>query len=162
MPLYNYIYSHSVLFNLLTHHHIHIAKATNHDFDFIKEHIQRFDLDNRNLEYQQFVIAKMDDALCGFVRIRKHNGCDEFCSLGILEAYRQQGIAEALILNLIKLSTQSIYLVCIIPHFFESLGFSIVTVYPPEIVDKLNYCTSNLVVEEPYVVMTYKNEGFVR
>lgn len=141
---------------MLHNPHIRITKAIKQDFDFIKQHIQLFDLDNRDLQFQQFVVAKLQDDIVGFGRIRKHKGCDEFCSLGIIEAYRNQGIAEALILARIELSTQPIYLVCIIPEFFEPLGFTIVTEYPPEILDKLNYCMSELTVPEPYVVMTLK------
>ena len=139
---------------MLQNPHIRITRAIEQDFDFIRQHIQLFDLDNRDLQFQQFVVAKLQDAIVGFGRIRKHKGCDEFCSLGIIEPDRNQGIAEALILARIELSTQPIYLVCIIPEFFEPLGFTIVTEYPPEILDKLNYCISELTVPEPYVVMT--------
>ncbi len=143
---------------MLLNNNISITKAIEQDFDFIKEHIRVFDLDNRDLQFQQFVVAKLNNEILGFGRIRKHKGCDEFCSLGILEAYRNQGIAEALISARIKLSTQPIYLCCIIPAFFEPLGFTIVTDYPLEMLDKLNYCTSELTVEEPYVIMTLSNK----
>ncbi len=143
---------------LLQNPHIQITKAIEQDFDFIKQHIQLFDLDNRDLQFQQFVVAKLDHNVVGFGRIRKHKGCDEFCSLGILESYRHQGIARALTLVCIELSTKPIYLVCIIPEFFEPLGFTIVTEYPPEILDKLNYCISELTVPEPYVVMTLSHK----
>jgi N-acetylglutamate synthase-like GNAT family acetyltransferase len=139
---------------MLQNANIYITKAIEQDFDFIKQHIQLFDLDNRDLQFQQFVVAKLHEDIVGFGRIRKHKGCDEFCSLGIIEPYRNQGIAEALILARIELSTQPIYLVCIIPEFFEPLGFTTVSEYPPEILDKLNYCISELTVPEPYVVMT--------
>ena len=138
---------------MLLHNNISITKATQQDFDFIKEHIRLFDLDNRDLQFQQFIVAKLNDEILGFGRIRKHRGLDEFCSLGIVEPYRQQGIAKALILERITLATQPIYLCCIIPELFEPFGFTIVTDYPLEMLDKLNYCTGELVVEEPYVVM---------
>ena len=103
----------------------------------------------------QFLVAKKNDELIGFGRIRKHNGCDEFCSLGVLESKRFNGIAKLLIEARIKIATQPIYLVCIIPNYFEPLGFKTVEDYPPEMADKLNYCTSELVVPEKYVVMKY-------
>ncbi len=96
--------------------------------------------------------------LIGFGRIRKHNGCDEFCSLGVLEEERFNGIAKELVLARIRIATQPIYLVCIIPEYFEKLGFTIVEEYPPEIVDKLHYCTSELLVPEKYVVMKYQEK----
>jgi N-acetylglutamate synthase-like GNAT family acetyltransferase len=107
------------------------------------------------LHYHQFLVAKQNDTLIGFGRIRKHHGCDEFCSLGVLESKRFKGIAKELISARIKIATQPIYLACIIPDYFESLGFKIVENYPIEMADKLNYCTSELVVPEKYVVMKY-------
>lgn len=134
---------------------LQIHNASETDFELIKQLIHEFDLDNRDLQCSQFLVAKENDELLGFGRIRRHKGCDEFCSLGVLEAKRFNGIAKELILARIKISTQPIYLVCIIPDYFEKLGFKIVMEYPPEIADKLHYCTSELVVPEKYVVMKY-------
>ena len=75
--------------------------------------------------------------------------------MGVLEDYRQLGIAKALMLQKIKLATQPIYLCCIIPDYFTQFGFEITNHFPQEIQDKLQYCTSALAVEEPYVVMKY-------
>ncbi len=135
---------------------IYIEKAIEKEFPFIRKHIARLDLDDRKLNVDQFLVAKLNEKILGFGRIRKHKGCDEFCSLGVLEKHRNSGVAELLISERIKLATQPIYLVCIIPDFFKPLGFEIVETYPPEILDKLNYCSSELVVAEPYVVMNYK------
>jgi N-acetylglutamate synthase-like GNAT family acetyltransferase len=135
---------------------VYINEATENDFEIIKTYIQKFELDNRDMQQQQFVVAKENDCLIGFGRIRKHNGCDEFCSLGVIESKRFNGVAKELIKARIKLATQPIYLVCIIPEFFETLGFSVVTEYPFEIQDKLDYCIGELVVEEKYVVMKYQ------
>ena len=101
------------------------------------------------------MVYKKNDELLGFGRIRKHNGCDEFCSLGVVESKRYTGIAKELILARLKIATQPVYLVCIIPEYFKLLGFEIVNDYPPEIANKLDYCTSELVVEEKYVVMKH-------
>ena len=54
---------------------------------------------------------------------------------------------------LIEKTNQTIYLVCIIPEYFENFGFTICNSYPEEINDKLKYCTESLVVPEKYVVM---------
>lgn len=141
--------------NSMKAHSIRIFTATEGDFSFIKEFIQQFDLDNRDLHYHQFIVAKINNDIIGFGRIRKHKGCDEFCSLGVLEPYRQLGVAKLLIEARIKLATQPIYMCCIIPQYFEKMGFQCVTEYPAEMLDKLNYCTNSLVVEESYVVMKY-------
>lgn len=114
-------------------------------------------MDDRDLHSHQFLVAKEDQKLIGFGRIRRHNGCDEFCSLGVLESQRFNGIAKLLIEARIKIATQPIYLVCIIPDYFKKLGFVVVEEYPSEMADKLQYCTSELVVPEEYVVMKYQN-----
>lgn len=135
-----------------------IDKASSHEFDLIKKLIKEFELDDRDLQIQQFVVAKENDELIGFARIRKHNGCDEFCSLGVLESHRFNGIAKLLVEARIKIATQPVYLVCIIPDYFKKLGFVVVNEYPAEMADKLHYCISELVVPEEYVVMKYKKE----
>lgn len=121
----------------------------------IKQIIDEFKLDNRDLQYGQFLVAKEGLELLGFGRIRRHKGCDEFCSLGVIETKRFNGIAKALVEACIEISTQPIYLVCIIPEYFKKRDFTIVTEYPLEIADKLNYCVSELTVPENYVVMKY-------
>jgi N-acetylglutamate synthase-like GNAT family acetyltransferase len=133
-----------------------IEQAKESDFEAIKKHISAFELDNRGLHYHQFLVAKENDKLLGFARIRKHKSCDEFCSLGVLEDERFHGIAKQLTLAHISRATQPLYLVCIIPEYFEKLGFTIVNECPAEITDKLHYCTSELVVPEEYVVMKYE------
>lgn len=137
---------------------IKISKAHIEDFKLIKHYIAEFELDNRDLKIEQFTVAKENDSLLGFFRIRKHNGCDEFCSLGVIEQRRHRGIAKLLTLHGIIESTQPLYLVTIIPEFFETLGYKEVKIYPVEMQDKLDYCNSELIVPEKYVVMKYQKE----
>lgn len=137
---------------------ISIRTAKQNEFLVIINYIQQFDLDNRELDYSQFVVATINENIIGFGRIRKHTDCDEFCSLGVLNEYRNLGVAKLLIEARIKLATQQIYMCCIISNYFKKMGFEIVNEYPIAMQDKLNYCTNSLVVEEPYVVMRYNNK----
>jgi N-acetylglutamate synthase-like GNAT family acetyltransferase len=105
---------------------------------------------------EQFLLAKNADALIGFARLRKHSSCDEYCTLGVLESERSQGIAKKITEAIIKKSTQDLYLVCVIPQYFENLNFKIVNEYPLELKKKLDYCLSELTVEENYVVMKHQ------
>ncbi len=133
-----------------------ISNPNSIEFNFIKDHICKFELDNRELQMEQFLIAKnRDNEILAFGRIRVHKDCDELCSLGVIESERLKGIGHLLSNNLIKNSQQPLYLVCIIPQFFEPLGFKIVSNFPKELLEKLNYCTGELVVPEKYVVMKY-------
>lgn len=137
---------------------ISVRAAKQNEFSVIINYIQLFDLDNRELDYSQFVVTTINENIIGFGRIRKHADCDEFCSLGVLNEYRNLGVAKLLIEARIKLATQPIYMCCIIPHYFKKMGFEIVNEYPIAMQDKLNYCINSLVVEEPYVVMRYNNK----
>lgn len=138
---------------------ITIHKATPEDFELVKRYIANFDLDNRDLQLEQFIVAKQKNKLLGFGRIRKHKGCDEFCSLGVIEKARHKGIAKLLIEARINMATQPIYLVTIMPEFFKQLGFKSVTSYPPEMQNKLDYCMNELSVPETYVVMNYQKNN---
>lgn len=103
----------------------------------------------------EFLVVTENHELLGFGRIRNYTNCSELCSLGVVEPERLKGIGKELVKQLILKAEQSLYLVCIIPEYFERIGFKIVTEYPPEMADKLNYCTAELVVPENYVVMKY-------
>jgi len=137
------------------HSSIHIQEASIQDFEKIKAYISLFELDNRNLDYHQFLVYKKGNQLLGFGRIRSYKDCDELCSLGVIEAERNKGIGKQLVKALIQKATSTLFLVCIIPHYFEPLNFKITNQYPNEILEKLNYCTNSLVVEEDYVVMKW-------
>lgn len=125
------------------------------DFVLIKKYIHDFELDNRALEKEQFLVAKQQGNLVGFGRIREYEGSSELCSLGVIEPERNRGIGRELTIKLIQKATRDLFLVCIIPDFFIPLGFVEVTNYPDELGNKLHYCTSELVVPETYVVMKY-------
>ncbi len=139
--------------------HVSINRVNEYDFEFVKQHIHLFELDNRELHSNEFLVATYNNKIVGFGRIRNHESCCELCSLGIIEAERLKGIGKRLVSELIKQSYKPLYLVCIIPTFFEPFNFSIVNEYPVELTNKLNYCTSELCVPEKYVVMKYNKSS---
>lgn len=115
-------------------------------------------MDNRALNKEEFLVAMSNDELVGFGRIRQRDNCSELCSLGVIESERLKGVGKQLVQALIKKANDPLYLVCIIPTFFEPFGFYKVDEFPKEMQEKLNYCTSELAVPEKYVVMKYKKE----
>jgi N-acetylglutamate synthase-like GNAT family acetyltransferase len=125
-------------------------------FTEICDLITRFELDSRELQPSQFLAFVTGTQLLGFGRIREYGNCSELCSLGVIEPRRNKGIGRQLVQELTRKAIQPLYLVCIIPGFFEPLGFSITTHYPSELADKLLYCRSALTVPEEYVVMKYE------
>lgn len=126
------------------------------EFLLIRNYIQQFELDDRNLKQEEFTAAFRENELVGFGRLRQHSDCIELCSLGVVTNHRRKGIGKAIVNELIQRSKSSIHLVCIIPEFFTPFGFEVVGNYPSAIHDKLNYCTQELVVPETYVAMLLK------
>ena len=135
-----------------------IRKADPKHFKLICQFINKFELDNRNLRKEEFLVALINHNLVGFGRIRKHENCSELCSLGVIEPERFKGVGKQLVQALIQKATEPIYLACIIPQYFEPFGFVVVDEFPESMQEKLNYCTSELVVPEKYVVMKYQKK----
>lgn len=140
--------------------HYPIIPCTEYYFEKVKAEIEEMRLDNRFLEYKQFLVAiNSNNDVIGFGRIREYEDCAEVCSVGVLEAFRKQGIGKSIVKKLIQLFIRSdtekpIYVVTIIPDFFEKLNFKIVQApYPLVIQEKLAHCIYNLAVPEKYVVM---------
>lgn len=127
--------------------------CTPEEFELVKKHIAEFELDDRQLQQKEFVTISDTSGLLGFGRVREYNGFSEMCSLGIIRSERSKGIGRLVSQAMIEKALNTIYLVCIIPAYFESMGFTICTDYPPEIQNKLNYCTDSLHADEEYVVM---------
>ncbi|MCW3085692.1 MAG: hypothetical protein JWP12_3058 [Bacteroidetes bacterium] len=123
------------------------------EFQQICGYIREFELDNRNLQQQEFTAAYRDDELVGFGRLRLHADCTELCSLGVVTDHRKQGIGKAIVAELIRRAPAMLYLVCIIPDYFQPFGLVVVQNYPASIKNKLQYCTQELVVPELYTAM---------
>jgi N-acetylglutamate synthase-like GNAT family acetyltransferase len=132
---------------------VNISACTEIEFPLIKELIAEFCLDDNDLQSSQFLVAKYDDKIVGFGRLRQYPTCSELCSLGVIEDKRLKGVGRQLTLALIKKATFPLYLVAIIPDFFTRFGFTEISDFPSEIGTKLNYCKESLSVPEPYVVM---------
>ena len=123
------------------------------EMKLIVRYIKEFMLDDEGLEREQFIIARINNTLVGFGRLRQHPDCVELCTLGVLTEYRGKGIGKKLVEELIKRTSSKLYLVCIIPGFFQKLDFEIVKEVPPSIVRKYEICTTKLKVAEPYYMM---------
>lgn len=123
------------------------------EFEQICSYIKDFELDDRSLHPDEFVAAFRNSELVGFGRLRRHPDCLELGSLGVVTSYRRQGIGKAVVSELIDRANKDLYLVCIIPSYFAPFGFRTVQTYPAALENKLQYCSSELVVPENYVVM---------
>lgn len=133
-----------------------IRKAQSDDMPFIKECIERFRLDDEDLDYRQFVVAVEGNEIVGFGRIRPHKEVYELGSVGVVEQRRNQGIGKMIVKHLIdKFPTDDVYITTDLINYFERLGFKKIESGPKELVEKLQrVCKSKC--REGAVVMLYK------
>ena len=132
-----------------------IEPCTVYDFKRVGELIQEFELDNRNLTPEQFLVIKHDSEIIAFGRVLEHDSCSEICSLGVINNKRNQGLAKNMMMALIQKATKPIYIVSILPKYFVAMGFQMCEDFPEIIQSKLNYCTGSLPVDEKYMAMKW-------
>jgi len=126
----------------------------------ITAYVKEYVLDDEELLANQFIVAIHNNKLAGFVRLRHHTDGDELCTLGVIEQYRGKGIGKALVEEVKKKSSGALYLVCIIPIFFDKLGFNVIeNNIPASMKRKWTRCTNDYVVEEEYCVMQLQNKN---
>lgn len=133
-----------------------IEACSEKDFPLVVKFIEQMQLDSNDLRCNQFLTVKRENQLIGFGRLRNYAGCDELCSLGIIEPFRNKGAGTFLASELMKKCTKPLFVVTIIPEFFKRIGFQEVTEIPPEISLKIKYCTGSLPVAETYIAMRFK------
>ena len=132
---------------------ISILPCDDDDFLLVKKFISDFSLDDTQLDARQFLIAKKNHEVIGFVRYKKYEDCAELCSLGVVENYRLKGVGSKLVRALLQKNGRPVFIVTIIPEFFTRFGFEDVPEYPESVRKKLLYCESSLSVPEKYLVM---------
>lgn len=135
---------------------IKIQPALSDDMPFIKECIEKFHLDDEDLDYRQFVVAVEDNEIVGFGRIRPHKEVYELGSIGVVEHKRNQGIGKMIIKYLIdNFPADDVYITTDLTEYFEKLGFKRSEPGPRELVEKLErICRSKC--REGAIVMVYK------
>lgn len=117
---------------------IHIRPASPDDMSFIKQCIERFLLDDEDLDYHQFVVAMDDKEIAGFGRVRPHKEVYELSGVGVVEHKRNQGIGRMIVEYLIsRFPASEVYITTDIPEYFERFGFKKIEPGPWELVEKL-------------------------
>ena len=134
----------------------HMRPASSDDLPFIKECIERFRLDDEDLDYRQFVVAVEENEIIGFGRIRPHKEVYELGCVGVVEQRRNQGIGKMIVKYLIdKFPINEVYITTDLIDYFERFGFKRIKQGPKELVEKLQrVCKSKC--REGAVVMVYK------
>ena len=71
-----------------------------------------------------FMVAEEGLQIVGVVRLQEINGIIFLTSLGVRTAWRDQGIASALLKAVSRSTKKPIYLYTVIPEFFTRFGFA--------------------------------------
>ncbi len=104
----------------------------------IAEGIEQLQLDSLHLNHEQFIVAKYQERIIGFGRLRQYPDALELCSLGVLPDYRNNGISRLLVSSLLdRAGEKSVYVVCIIPDYFKKFGFAETTAFPESLKEKI-------------------------
>ena len=117
---------------------IAIRPASPDDMPFITEHLEKFLLDDEDVDFHQFVVAVEGDAIVGFGRIRPHREVYELGGVGVVEERRNEGIGKMIIRHLIDIfPSDDVYITTDIPGYFEKLGFRRVEHAPLDLIEKI-------------------------
>lgn len=104
-----------------------IRSATQSDQKNIRSLIHRVKIHPFGLNWQQFVVAVSSNGeIIGCGQVKKHpNGVRELASIAVDEAYRNLGIAKAIVEHLTNISQKPIYLTCRsnLESFYKQFGF---------------------------------------
>ena len=104
-----------------------IRPAIKGDAAFIRRLIRQVGINPLGLNWRRFVVAVHENETrlgCAQFKVHK-DGSSELASLAVLPLYRHQGVAEALIRELLKDPKPPVYLTCrgSLVSFYERFGF---------------------------------------
>lgn len=123
---------------------IQITKAKAEDLPYIKEKIEKYWLDGRNVKVEQFFVARNKEGKpVGFIRYVEYPAFFEPRTLGVDYYWRGKGIGSMLFEHALALTNKAkpIYILTHIPKYFERYGFEYTDDYPPEMQEKIkNVC----------------------
>jgi len=117
-----------------------VRTAGKADFAQIRALAASFNLDYEDMEGDAFWVAAEGQKIVGACGLKKHLDCQELCSLGVAEAFRQKGLGKKLVAALLEASSGDVYLTTIIPDYFEKLGFRRADRVPPSLVKPEDWC----------------------
>lgn len=130
-----------------------IFPAAEPDFARIEELARSFDLDWEDASWQQFVVAKKNDVIIGFGRLRRYAECYEIATVGVIPAERTKGVGSAIVRYLAGLGPREVFVTCVIPDFFSKLGFQKIKQYPAVLQKKVDFCKAYNFTDDQIFVM---------
>jgi N-acetylglutamate synthase-like GNAT family acetyltransferase len=135
---------------------IKVMPALESEMVFIGQFAKKLDLDCEDLNRNQFIVAKKDEKIIGFGRLRKYPECVEIATVGVIDEEQKNGVGSVIVRELIQSGPSEIFVTCVIPDFFKKLGFQLVKQYPSALQKKVDFCKSYDFSDEQIFVMVLK------
>ena len=130
-----------------------IEHAFASDMPLIEQLAKAFDLDCNDFILDQFIVAKRNEKIIGFGRLRKYPECAEIATVGVIEEEQKNGVGSLIVKELIRTGPSEIFVTCVIPDFFNKFGFQMVKQYPAVLQKKVDFCKSYDFSDEQVFVM---------
>jgi amino-acid N-acetyltransferase len=107
---------------------VNIRPAVKTDQTTIRKMVRDARLDPSTVQWQNFLVAEMDRQIVGIGQIKPYPDCEELGSLVVLPAYRNHGIAGALIHALERGAQPPLYLICLqkMQPYYERFGYRVI------------------------------------
>ncbi|HEX2697763.1 MAG TPA: GNAT family N-acetyltransferase [Anaerolineales bacterium] len=107
-----------------------LRQATQEDFPAIRELINRVHINPADLDWHRFIVAvDSSGQMLGCGQLKPHGaGIVELASIAVQSSFRNQGIARAIIEDLIAKAPRPLYLTCRsgLKSLYEKWGFQVV------------------------------------
>lgn len=108
-----------------------IRKARREDLFRVRELAEGLGLDYPGMEDDAFWVAEDNGRIVGVCGLKRHPDCLELCALGVDENARRRGTGRKLTRALLREVNGDIFLATVSPGFFERVGFSRTSEFPP-------------------------------
>lgn len=105
---------------------LYLRAATQHDQQTIQRMIREAGINPLGLHWPRFLIAQEGEEIVGIGQVKVHSdGSRELASIAVIPARQRQGIATALIRELLRREDGVVYLYCrdTLETFYEPFGF---------------------------------------
>lgn len=118
-----------------------IRNAKPEDMPIIDAIALKYDLDSNDTKAKQFIVAEENKEIIGFGRLLKHRDVTELGTIGVMEEYRNRGVAKKIINELLSKTNEDVYLTTLIPDYFKKFGFKVLdTPAPHSMIRKAEWC----------------------
>jgi len=109
-----------------------LRPATEADFPAIRSLVRVVHINPSGLNWKRFILAvTLDEKMIGCGQVKPHHdGTRELASLAVWPEYRRQGVARAIIANLMSENPPPLYLMCRseLGVFYEKFSFQLVPI----------------------------------